>query len=170
MFRKVCESTEANDLRIVQHMHDEDINVDKFHDYCMRILNKTGLTGSKKHSVYFSTLYILELLGDELKNIAIHFINDFDKKPDLSNLVAVSKRIMDLFEMYYDLFYKFDREKVINFFNQDNKLYFQFPKMYKRTKNGQSGLSVNEIEVINHFRRILKFINALVELRIEMEF
>ena len=52
----VVEALEKNDPKILDHMHDVDIAVDKFHDYCIRILNKIGNKESRKISLLFSTI------------------------------------------------------------------------------------------------------------------
>ena len=43
------------------------------------------------------------------------------------------------------------------------------PKLYKKKKN-KNDLTNSELEIFNHLRRISRYINALLELRIEMEY
>jgi hypothetical protein len=77
MSEETLEAIEKKDLSQLKILHDVDINLDKFHDYCIRVLNKIGNKEQRKISLLFSTLYIIEMLGDEFKNIAIHLIHDF---------------------------------------------------------------------------------------------
>ncbi|MEK6927069.1 MAG: AbrB/MazE/SpoVT family DNA-binding domain-containing protein [Nanoarchaeota archaeon] len=79
MAEETNESINSGDQMALVHMHDVDINIDKFHDYCVRVLNKLELKDEKKKNLYFSTLYLMELVGDEYKNIANHLVNDFPK-------------------------------------------------------------------------------------------
>ena len=50
------------------------------------------------------------------------------------------------------------------------EIYLQIPKLYKQVKNKKLEVSIAEKEIFSHFRRISQFINAVVELRTEMEF
>jgi phosphate uptake regulator len=82
MFDETIEAIEKNDVEILSHMHDVDINLDKFHDYCIRILNKVGNKEPRKTSLLFATLFILEMIGDEFKNISHHLLYDFKASSD----------------------------------------------------------------------------------------
>jgi phosphate uptake regulator len=170
MFDVINESIKTNNPDLVINIHDEDINIDKFHDYCSRILNKTGLQNSRKHSLYFSTLYLLELIGDELKSASHHLLS-LEKNKKMNNLRPLAQPTVDIFSLYYNLFYNFSKEKVIEISELDKKSYFTLPDAYQKSKKtGKSNLDDDEREVFNHFRRIMRFVNALTELRIEMEF
>ena len=92
MISEILEAVEKNDYKLVEHIHDTDINVDKFYDYCVRVINKTGFKESKKASLIFSTLFILEMLGDELKSIGNHIASDH-KDLSLRNLVEITRLV-----------------------------------------------------------------------------
>jgi phosphate uptake regulator len=167
MGEEIVETIKNNNTETVQHTHDIDINVDKFHDYCVRVLNKTGFKNVKKGHLMFSTLYLLEMLGDELKTIAHHLLEDIkDKK--MNNLYEIAEMTLQQIRNYYDIFYNFNKSKVIEMSKQDMEIHFYLPKLYK--KGTKKRLSDDELEIINHFRRITNIINALIELRVEMDF
>jgi len=67
-------------------------------------------------------------------------------------------------DLYYDLFYKFSNEKIIKISDIDKKRYFDVKNVYKKAKSDE------EKEIFHHLRVITRYINALSELRIEMEF
>jgi len=163
MSEETCEAIKSNDPRLLTHIHDVDINLDKFHDYCIRILNKLGNKESRKMSLLFSTLYFLELIGDEFKNISHHLLYDFPKT-DFKNLEETADSIREQLALYYSLFYKFDKEKVIEISALDSQRYFNVKKVYKKTK------TTEEKEIFHHLRVIAKYMIALIEIRIEMEF
>lgn len=167
MGAEIVEAIKVNNIDIAEHTHDTDINVDKFHDYCVRVLNKTGFKNVKKSHIMFSTLYLLEMLGDELKTISHHLMNDM-KGRKLNSLIDISEMTLDQIRKFYDIFYNFDKAKVIEMSKQDMDIHFYLPKLYK--KGASKRLSDEELEIINHFRRISKIVNALIELRIEMDF
>lgn len=167
MCEEVNQAIKSNDIKIVKYTQDIDINVDKFHDYCIRVLNKTGFKEQHNSTLLFCSLYHLELLGDELKNIAFHLTEDL-KDSKLDNLAKIAESILKEFNDYYYLFYHFSKEKIMELSKSDLEMYFEIPKKFD--KNGKSTLNSNELEVFQHFRRIARYINALYELRIEMEF
>jgi len=162
MAEETLEALKKNNPKILRHVHEVDINLDKFHDYCIRILNKVGNKDTRKTSLLFSTLYLLELTGDEFKNIAYHLINDFPKA-DFKHIIDIMDSIKEQIDLYYNLFYQFDKEKIKEISEIDQRRYFNVDKKYKIT-------SIEEKEIFHHLRVVAIYINALTELRIEMEY
>ncbi|MFA6022666.1 MAG: AbrB/MazE/SpoVT family DNA-binding domain-containing protein [Candidatus Pacearchaeota archaeon] len=166
LIQEMAEETEeairTNNPKILSHMYDVDINLDKFHDYCIRVLNRQGYKETRKTSLLFATLYLLELTGDELRNMSFHLIYDFPNAK-LSNLAALAASTKEEIDNFYDLFYKFDKEKIKLISEKDKEMYLNFTKIYKNAPE-------EEKEIFHHLRMINRYINALLELRIEMEF
>ena len=169
MGEEIISSIQKDTPTSLLHLHDIDIQVDKFHDYCIRVLHKTGFKGIKKSNIIFSILYLLELVGDEFKNIARHLLEDLNGK-SLKNLLQLAELTQDHFNQFYNLFYQFDQNKALAMSKRDMDIYFYLPELHKKKSGKISGLSYEELEVYSHFRRISRYLNALVELRIEMEF
>lgn len=163
MAEETCEALKNSKPKDLIHIHDTDINLDKFHDYCIRILNKIGNKDSRKTSLLSSTLFFLELIGDEYKNISHHLLYDF-KNSDFKNIIDIAESVKEQIELFYSMFYKFDKEKVIKISEIDKKRYFNVVEKYKKTKTPQ------EKEIFHHLRIITRYINTLTELRIQMEF
>jgi phosphate uptake regulator len=163
MAEETLEAIKINDAKVLQHIHDVDINLDKFHDYCIRILNKIGNKETRKVSLLFSTLYLLELVGDEFKNISNHLLEDFSKTKKMKNILPLAEAIKEQIDAYYDLFYKFDEKKIKKLSELDSEMYLKVPSMYDKA-------SEKEKEIYHHLRIISRYINALFELRIEMEY
>jgi phosphate uptake regulator len=143
-------------------IHDVDVNLDKFHDYCIRILNRTGNQEVRKSGLLFSTLWLLEMVGDEFKNISFHLLRDFPKEK-LKSIEKLALAINRTFNIYYELFYNFDLAKIAEISEIDKEIYLAAAPMYKKA-------SEEEKEIFHHLRMIGKYLNALSELRIEMEF
>jgi len=164
MFERVIEAIKNNelgDVGLCKEIHTIDLNVDRFVDYCCRMLNilQTSFSDSKK-MLLFSTLFILELVGDEFKYIGKHLALS---KKTLKDSLPLLEIIKKHFEMYYLLFYKFDMETAINLGKNDFKIYNEhFMIKQKLSPEGKS--------VAGHFMMISKFVFALTELRIEMEY
>jgi len=169
MGEEILETLKTGKRDFINHLHDIDINVDKFHDYCLRVLNKTGFKEQRKTHLMFAILYLLEMLADEYKSISNHILIDMKDKA-LGNILPFAELTTGEFNTFYDLFYKFDKKKIVEISDRDREIYSYLPKLYKKNPNKRSQLRDDELEIFNHFRRISKYINSLIELRIEMEF
>lgn len=168
MEEELIEAITKNNPKILEHTHDTEINLDKFHDYCIRVLNKTAFKDTKKTSLLFSTLYLLEIIGDEFKNIANHLVKDFESK-DFKNIKEFSKLTVAQLNRFYELYYHFSRDKLMELSKGDSELYFFLPILYKK-KASKTFLKNEELEIFHHLRKIIRDINSLVELRLEMEY
>jgi len=157
----MIEKNKIGDMRICKTIHAMDINIDRFIDYCCRINNKIKDSSFQKNKpIMFSTLFLLELLGDEFKYIGNHLAKS---KKKVDEILPFAEKIKEHFEMYYHLFYKFDKEGVIKFGENDYKIYNDHFK-WRESKN-------RDVQSIRgHLMQISKFVFCLMELRIEMEF
>lgn len=158
---ELIENNEVGDIQICKTLHTMDINVDRFIDYCCRINNRINDSSFQKNKpVVFSTLFLLELLGDEFKYIGTHLSKT---KKSVKEILPFATKVKEHFEMYYKLFYKFDREGAIKFGENDFKIYNDHFKW--KTSEDQELRSLRR-----HFMQLSKFIFCLMELRIEMEY
>jgi phosphate uptake regulator len=130
---EAIENNEINDTSLCKEIHTIDLNIDKFVDYCSRILNKinTAFSDNKK-ILLFSTLYLLELIGDEFKYIGKHLATS---KKSLKEILPILYQIKEHFTEYYSLFYKFNKEGAINLGKKDFEVYSE----HFRIKNSLSG-------------------------------
>ncbi len=164
MFDRIKEAIQDEDygeVSICKELHTIDLNVDKFVDYCCRIMNKIESSFSDhKKSLLFSTLFLLELLGDEFKYTGKHLAVS---KKSLKNILPLIEKVREHFEIYYKLFYKFDREESINLGKSDMDVY----NYYFKVKGKFTG---EEKSIGQHLMLIGKFTFALTELRIQMEY
>jgi phosphate uptake regulator len=152
---------EINDAQLCKELHTIDLNVDKFVDYCARILNKidTDVPENKK-SLMFSSLFILELIGDEFKYIGKHIALS---KKSVKDITELAKMARAHFELYYKLFYSFDRELAIDFGKSDFDIYEKHFKIKDKFQDESRS-------ILKHFMMMSKLTLCLVELRIQMEF
>jgi len=152
---------EGGDINVCKTLRTMDINIDRFIDYCCRINNKIKDSSFQKNKpIMFSTLFLLELLGDEFKYIGAHLART---KKSVKEVVAFAERVKEHFELYYRVFYKFSREEVIKFGKNDFKIYNDHFN-WKESSNKEA------ISITRHLMQISKFIFCLMELRIEMEY
>jgi hypothetical protein len=114
----------------------------------------------EKTPAVYSTIFLLEMIGDELKKIGLH----------LRHAKKINEKIVsELFEVqskqisrFYELFYNFDKKRIEEIYNEDRKGSFTIEKYYKK-------LSDDEKELLHHFKKIGILILNLTELRIDME-
>ncbi len=161
MVDEIVEALKSENTMSLEHIHSVDINIDKFHDYCVRILNKMGNKESRKTSLLYSSLFLLEMMGDEFKAISQHLIQDYSKM-SFKGIEQFMDSIKTGIYLYYDLFYKFNKETVVKMSELDKERYFGLEK--NKIEKAE------EQEIFHHLRLIAKYLNALLELRIEMEF
>ncbi|MBD3252956.1 AbrB/MazE/SpoVT family DNA-binding domain-containing protein [Candidatus Pacearchaeota archaeon] len=164
LFERVTEAIESNettDVGLCKELHTIDLNIDRFVDYCCRILNQIkGHFSESKKILLFSTLFILELIGDEFKYIGKHLATT---KKNVKDTLLFADKIEEHFKTYYKLFYKFDKSLAIELGKKDFDVYSQHFKS-KEKLEGESR------SIARHFMMIGKFTWALAELRIQMEF
>ncbi len=164
LFEKVIElikNNETGDISVCKTLHTMDINIDRFIDYCCRINNKISDSSFQKNKpVMFSTLFLLELLGDEFKYIGNHLART---KKKVDETLKFAETVQKHFDNYYHLFYKFDRVGVIEFGEDDFKI-------YNEHFNWKESTNKDARSITRHFMQISKFVFCLMELRIEMEF
>ena len=163
MFERLIEAIEKDEIKdpsLCKEIQTIDLNVDRLVDYCCRILNKTNSISENKKVLLFSTLYLLELLGDEFKFAGKHLALS---KKSVKDTLSLTEKVKEHFEIYYKLFYKFDRELSIQFGKKDFEV-------YAHHFDNKERLSGENRSIASHLMMISKFVLALFELRVEMEF
>jgi phosphate uptake regulator len=155
------EKDKIRDSSLCKEIHAIDLNVDKLVDYCSRILNKISTEFPENNkALIFSSLFILELIGDEFKYIGKHLALTQHSVKEVTKLAKMNK---DHFENYYKLYYDFDRKKAIEFGDGDLEVYEANYKMKNKLQgDGRS--------IAKHLMMVSKLTLALTELRIQMEF
>lgn len=162
MGSEIIEAMENGKPKTLAHIHSADINVDKFHDYCVRLLNQTNIYAPQKTHLVITTLYLLELVGDEFKNIAVH-LQDSNGPEAFSIILNFSKKVYQQWLLFHDLSFSFKQEKVKKLTIGDAELYLEVPTIHRKA-------SEREKEIFHHFRIISRYLNALLELRIQQEY
>jgi phosphate uptake regulator len=150
----------APDMALCNTYYSIDRGIDKFVDYCCKINNRLGNTKSRSRQVMFATLYLFELLGDEIKYMGTDIL--VAKKPIKEMLPAV-EATLEHFKLYKDMFFDFDTEKAIKFGKNDYWLFSECLKS-KKTRNSDTE------SIRKRLMQIGKYTLSLAELRIELEY
>ena len=151
----------GKDKEVLKSIHIVDTNLDRFEDFCFRVLNKKGYKTMRKTSVMHSVIFTLELIGDELKKIAIHMLEY--GRPYSRMMKELFKVQSDQLERFRRLFYKFNKQLAMEIYTADSNGTQLIAKYYKK-------LNDDEKELLHHFKKIGIYLLSLAELRIDLEF
>ncbi|MFH1316701.1 MAG: AbrB/MazE/SpoVT family DNA-binding domain-containing protein [Candidatus Woesearchaeota archaeon] len=140
--------------------HMIDTNLDRFEDFCLRILNKQGYSDFKKTPIMFTLIFLIEMVGDEYKKMGLHILKLNKMSPGLKEFITlVDSMVRD----FYDLYYNFSKEKAAELYKKDAEGYKLFDKVWPKT-------STEEKELLHHLKKIGKLIYSLTELRIDLAY
>jgi phosphate uptake regulator len=131
--------------------HNVDIQIDKFHDFCARVLNKTGFEEPSKSSLIFTLIYSLELVGDEFKHLAVQLRNKNPKKINSKKVIILLNSINEQLKIFYELYYKYDKQKLRELFKSNSEFTH---KEDKKINDYKQDIQVT-IESINRYIYIL---------------
>mgnify|MGYP005849170717 CR=1 FL=1 len=159
-FQDLLIAVKTDDLRNLKETHTIDTNLDRFHDFCCRILSKTGCKSPHKSQLIFTTLYMLELLGDEFKAISDCLLKK-DYQKERKNLERFSETIYEQFKKYTEIYNKFEHKKVKEIYETSSNLFQKYPELLVKNKKQ---------EIFYHLIKISEFLYYLAELRLEEEY
>ncbi|MEW6295357.1 MAG: AbrB/MazE/SpoVT family DNA-binding domain-containing protein [Candidatus Diapherotrites archaeon] len=160
MGKDVLEAIEKNDFSTLRTIHMIDTNIDRFQDYCFRVFNVKGYEEYKKTPTIYSTIFLLELVGDEYKIIAQHVTQDKHKYK--KNCLKLLSEINSHFESYYSLFCNFELKKAVKIFEREDEIEKNARKLYEKCSD-------EEKELLHHLKKIARLTISLVELAIDLK-
>ena len=97
----------ASDLIALEHTNNQLTN------FCERILNKRGYKDYKKSNFIYAIVWNLEKIADDHKHIC-EYLSELKKGRINKQILDLIKKTNDYFKQYFELFYKFDMEKLSN--------------------------------------------------------
>ncbi|MFH1631117.1 MAG: AbrB/MazE/SpoVT family DNA-binding domain-containing protein [Candidatus Aenigmatarchaeota archaeon] len=153
------ENALKGDKRDLKEIFTVDTNLDRFEDFCLRVLNKKGYTEYRKTSAIYCIVFMLELIGDELKKIGQHIL--LDKKTYSKSVIEIFSKQIAQMNRLYDLFYRFDKRKSEEIYAEDRNVENMINARFK-------SLNDAEKELVHHFKKIGIFVLNLTELTIDI--
>lgn len=144
--------------RNIKYVCNIDVNIDKFTDFCLRVLNRNGYKELNKTNSIYSIIILLEFIGDEYKKISLHVYNSKIKiNPKLIDIYYDINKLLNLF---YELFYKFDEKRAAEIYDLNEEL-----------TNRTNYLKLNDEEkgILHHLKKIKRYIIDLIQLKIDLE-
>lgn len=148
------------DKESLKSAHIIDTNIDRFTDFCFRVLSKKGYQEYRKTPTMHSILFMLEMIGDEFKKIAIHLLEAKSISPKMESLFKIQS---DQLRKYYTLFYGFNRERCSEIYEHDQNGHHYNLSLYE-------SLNTAEKEILHHLKKIGIYLLSLTELRIDLEY
>ncbi len=115
------EAIKNNDSDALKNIITKDDNIDKFLDFCRRVVNKSpGSISFQKTAPLYCILEQIEKIGDIYADICEYALNNnLSLSKELENLFRL---INEFFECFYDLFYKFNLKKLEKFIALKKKI------------------------------------------------
>ena len=137
-----------------------DTNIDRFEDFCLRVLNKEGYSNFRKTSTIYSIIFIIELIGDDYKKLGVHMLEMKKISKSMTDFII---QIDKMLRTYYELYYNFSNEKAKQLYDTEQKATILYEKL-KITADKE------EVELLHHLKKISRFIVSLIELRMDLEY
>ncbi len=102
--------SELKDIKLL------DFNINKFSNYCLRLLIKKGYLDFKKTPLYYHLIESLEKIADQYKDLCTFYSENPNKIND--SLIVLFDKINSYLEEFYELFYKYNEEKLEDLFKR----------------------------------------------------
>ena len=109
-----------------------DKRVNKFTNFCIRILNKRGHPKYKNIQIYYRFLRGLEELSDNYKYLLSYYSNEEIKVS--TEFIEILGEINDCLKMFYKSFYKPQDEDIETILNKTKDFYIRITRLSKSSK------------------------------------
>jgi len=160
MMDMFIDGIESKNIEILESIEFQHINIKKFINYSLRLLNKFGHPDARKTTFYFAIIQYLSKIDDFVKNAARYITKHKFEMGQKS--VKTVKEIRSSIAAYYDLFYSYDIKKVASLNeNRDRIRNNVFSKINE--------LSKEEIVILGGLAQIIELLLDMTELRMALE-
>ncbi|MBU0472027.1 MAG: phosphate uptake regulator PhoU, partial [Nanoarchaeota archaeon] len=127
-------------------------SINKFTDFCKRVLNKRGYKDYRKTQFYYVIIRDLEKIGDYYHKIIQHTI---ETKTNYSKeTTQLYQETNEFLELFHKLFYKFEKENATKF--QEKK-----KELDKKAKELMKKVNKEELYIIFNLSGLIKMISDL---------
>jgi len=133
----------------------QDYNINKFSNFCLRLINKKNLSGTLEYIVSE-----LENIGDEYTRLSIELAESSSLSIS-KDILSVFKEINLFFNEFHKFYYSFSNEKINEIVNMKNKI--------NKKINSTKPKSQQETTLLFHLSKILHLITNIGERVIMMK-
>jgi len=106
MAQDSLESIRENNREVLRKIIQRDSTINKFANYCRRLINKQGLTKIKDMPMVYYIVEEIENLGDEYKYMC-KFLLEKDVRIKNRELISLLEDVNRLFDDFFSLYFKF---------------------------------------------------------------
>ncbi len=145
-------------LATIEEMHD---NINKFVNYCLRLLNKYGYPDVKKTCLYYHSIASIDKIIDILKYNARDLLKS--NKPFHKESIHILEQITKSMRLYYQLFYQFNELTIHELSKKRDEIKLQIAKH-------QNHLPYEQLIFLTNMKQILEIILDLTEFRMGLEY
>ncbi|MFC1801239.1 AbrB/MazE/SpoVT family DNA-binding domain-containing protein [Nanoarchaeota archaeon] len=157
----LIKGADKRDETLLNTIEEKHNSITKFISFCLRVLSLKGYPDSKKKLNIHQIISMTDKVLDTIKNTSRNLIY---LKPLLSGRAKeFMESIHRLIVIYYELFYKFEKEKILKIFELRDKIYKEIKDDYKK-------LSKEELVVVNQLSGIVDLIVDMTESRMALEY
>ena len=151
---------ETNNIFLVDTIEEKHNTISKFISYCLRILNQRGYKNPENAYQLYHIVASLDKVTDFIKYSAKYFLKNKTKFSKENKKIL--KTMSETLELYSELFYKFDINKVT-----------EISKLRYKIKNAMDienrKMSKGESVILNDMKNIQELILDLTEARMSIE-
>src|SRR3989344_6544028 len=154
MSKDILTAVKEKDSDSLKDMRHRDFNIGKFTNLCIRILNKNVYQNYNKSLSLYRFIPMIEEIGDEYRRIAETYLKD---SSDINrNIINIFSDVNGLFDDYYELYYNYDKNKLIEFHKKGNEIINNMKDNYHNKKN-------SEIQMLSSLNTIVNMIKNICE-------
>lgn len=156
----VIEAVKKDDRQALKNMEYQDYNINKFSNFCLRMLNKKYFENFDTALTHY-IISELENLGDEYARLAIDVasLKSNLKKSLSQELIKLFEEVNSLLPLFEKIYYKFDNNKVIELIEKKNAINKKITSLFIKS-------SSIETVFLYHLSKITHLIINLLERQI----
>lgn len=114
--KESLKAIKKKDTDTLKHIYLMDYSINKFTNYCLRLLIKKGYINFKQTPLYYHLIRNIEEIADKYKDLC-NFYLIYKGKVD-NNLFTNFDKINDHLNEFYELFYKYDKQRLEDLFSK----------------------------------------------------
>ncbi|MAF51306.1 MAG: hypothetical protein CMH64_04415 [Nanoarchaeota archaeon] len=148
------EAIKNNDKAGLENIPYQDFNINKFANLSIRLLNIHGYKDIKKAYSVYKVISLLEEIGDEYRRLSSVYTR-VGKKVN-KDILEAFEGVNELLVSFNNLYYKFDKEKLREFYKKANNTLEKLKNSYKKNNS-------IEVQILSNLDTILHLIKNLSE-------
>lgn len=132
MSESMLSAAKTNDKEALQNLKYTDHTLNKFADYCFRILNQKGYKNPQKTTAYHTIVKQLEEIGDDYKKLGEEIARTRIKDRTVEMINELNQQL----KKFYQLFYEFDETQLLKLSKQQKSINKRITNLPDKTMTG----------------------------------